>query len=247
MNRYLIIIEETATGFQPIRPISRAAWPRDARGHQWKPRCTRRLSSISKDCARKGFRFPSDRRLLSAWNWQQSVESEDLRGLETRRIAKGGLPSRFDAVAMDRLLLVASTLCFLLAVVRTVWLIRARNFRPGTSNFLAIVAGFVFQTAFLGVRGHAVGRCPLTNLFEVFIFMAWSVALIYMVIGSRVSAVAHGGFYCAARADYSGRRAPRADRSAACAEDGGESVAGIPCVDVDRGLWGVRARLHRGR
>ena len=95
---------------------------------------------------------------------------------------------------MDRLLLVASTLCFLLAVVRTVWLIRARNFRPGTSNFLAIVAGFVLQTAFLGVRGHAVGRCPLTNLFEVFIFMAWSVALIYMVVGPAYRLSLMGAF-----------------------------------------------------
>lgn len=33
------------------------------------------------------------------------------------------------------------------------------------------------------MRGHALGRCPLTNLFEVFIFLAWSVALIYMLVG----------------------------------------------------------------
>ncbi len=28
-----------------------------------------------------------------------------------------------------------------------------------------------------------MGRCPLTNLFEVLIFMAWSIALIYLLIG----------------------------------------------------------------
>ena len=44
-------------------------------------------------------------------------------------------------------------------------------------NFFAVGLGFIFQTAFLSVRGHALGRCPLTNLFEVFIFLAWSVAL----------------------------------------------------------------------
>src|SRR4051812_8749695 len=85
---------------------------------------------------------------------------------------------------MDRLLLVASTLCFALAVVRTALLIRAQNFRPGRSNFIAIASGFVLQTVFLAARGHALGRCPLTNLFEVFIFMAWSVAFIYMLVGS---------------------------------------------------------------
>ena len=95
---------------------------------------------------------------------------------------------------MDRLLLVASTFCFLLAVVRTALLIRARTFRPGRSNFLAIVAGFLLQTTFLAVRGHALGRCPLTNLFEVFMFMAWSVALIYMVVGPTYRLSLMGGF-----------------------------------------------------
>src|SRR5216117_1699925 len=50
-------------------------------------------------------------------------------------------------------------------------------------NFFAVGLGFIFQTAFLSVRGHALGRCPLTNLFEVFVFLAWSVALMYMLVG----------------------------------------------------------------
>jgi len=28
-----------------------------------------------------------------------------------------------------------------------------------------------------------LGRCPITNLFEVFVFLAWSVALAYMLVG----------------------------------------------------------------
>jgi HemX protein len=84
---------------------------------------------------------------------------------------------------MDRGLLIISTICFLAAVVRTGVALRAGVFRPGRFNFLAIGLGFLFQTAFLSIRGHALGRCPLTNLFEVFIFVAWSVALIYMLIG----------------------------------------------------------------
>lgn len=56
-------------------------------------------------------------------------------------------------------------------------------FRPDRFSFVAIGLGFLFQTAFLSVRGHALGRCPLTNFFEVLIFMAWSIALIYLLIG----------------------------------------------------------------
>ncbi len=84
---------------------------------------------------------------------------------------------------MGRSLLILSTLCFFAAVVRTVLSLRRGQFQPGLFNFTAIAAGFVLQTAFLSVRGHALGRCPLTNLFEVFIFLAWSVALIYLLVG----------------------------------------------------------------
>jgi ABC-type uncharacterized transport system permease subunit len=84
---------------------------------------------------------------------------------------------------MDRALLIASTFCFGVAIIRTIMALRAGVFRPGRINFIAIAAGFLLQSAFLSVRGHSVGRCPLTNLFEVLIFLAWSVALIYMLVG----------------------------------------------------------------
>jgi len=67
--------------------------------------------------------------------------------------------------------------------VRTIVELRGKIFRPVRFNFFAIGLGFVFQTAFLSIRGHALGRCPLTNLFEVLVFLAWSVALIYLLIG----------------------------------------------------------------
>src|ERR1700704_5681896 len=95
---------------------------------------------------------------------------------------------------MDRLLLIASNGCFFLAVLRSILLIRRGVFRPGRSNFFAILAGFVLQTAFLYLRGKALGRCPLTNLFEVFIFMAWSVALIYMLVGPAYRLSLMGAF-----------------------------------------------------
>src|SRR5438094_10252297 len=95
---------------------------------------------------------------------------------------------------MDRYLLIVSTVCFLAAVVHTIVELRAGVFRPMRFNFFAIAAGFIFQTAFLSVRGHALGRCPLTNLFEVFIFLAWSVALIYLLIGPTYRLSLMGAF-----------------------------------------------------
>jgi HemX protein len=95
---------------------------------------------------------------------------------------------------MDRALLIISTLCFFLAMVRTSVAIKGRSYRPAGLNFSAIALGFVFQTAFLSVRGHSLGRCPLTNLFEVFIFLAWSVSLIYLLIGPAYRLSLMGAF-----------------------------------------------------
>ncbi len=61
-------------------------------------------------------------------------------------------------------------------------------------NFLAVGLGFIFQTAFLSLRGHELGRCPITNLFEVIIFVAWSVALFYMVVGPAYRLSLMGAF-----------------------------------------------------
>ena len=95
---------------------------------------------------------------------------------------------------MDRLLLIVSTICFFAAVARTIVSLRARVFQPGRFSFLAIGLGFIFQTAFLSIRGHALGRCPLTNLFEVLIFLAWSIALIYMLVGPAYRLSLMGAF-----------------------------------------------------
>lgn len=84
---------------------------------------------------------------------------------------------------MERSLLVASTFCFLLGLAYTVYALRARHFRPSRFNLSAIFCGFVLQSAFLYLRGEKVRACPVTNLFEVLIFLSWSIVLLYLVVG----------------------------------------------------------------
>jgi ABC-type uncharacterized transport system permease subunit len=81
-------------------------------------------------------------------------------------------------------LLIASTFCFLLGFAYTMHALGARVYRPSRLNFFAILSGFIFQTLWLSQRGQQLGRCPLTNLFEVLIFLAWSMVLFYLVIGT---------------------------------------------------------------
>jgi len=84
----------------------------------------------------------------------------------------------------DRALLAASTFCFLLGFAYTMFVLGSGRYQPSRFNFGAMLGGFGFQTAFLVVRGHALNACPLTNLFEVLIFLSWSMVLLYFVVGT---------------------------------------------------------------
>ncbi len=106
------------------------------------------------------------------------VRAPILRRLQSDRLV-GILPVRL----MHRLLLVASTFCFLLGFAYTMHELGARVYRHSRLNLFAILTGFLFQTAFLYLRGQSLGRCPLTNLFEVLVFLSWSMVLFYLLIG----------------------------------------------------------------
>ncbi len=59
-----------------------------------------------------------------------------------------------------------------------------RGGRPSSSRiYLLIAAGYLLQVIGLGVRGRAVGGCPLGNTFEIFQFTAWSAISLYLVVG----------------------------------------------------------------
>lgn len=63
------------------------------------------------------------------------------------------------------------------------------------SNAL-LVGAFLAQFVFLSQRGQSIGHCPVTNLFEVAAFLAWSLLLTYLLVGTayRLSAL---GFFTA--------------------------------------------------
>ncbi len=95
---------------------------------------------------------------------------------------------------MERLLLVLSTLCFLFGFAHTMYALGARVYHPSRLNLVSILAGFGFQTGFLMLRGEANQRCPLTSLFEVLIFLCWSMVIFYLLIGSAYRLSLLGAF-----------------------------------------------------
>jgi len=59
-----------------------------------------------------------------------------------------------------------------------------RHGKPsGSATYVLIAIGYVLQLMGLGVRGRAVGGCPLGNQFEIFQFTAWSAITLYLVVG----------------------------------------------------------------
>lgn len=59
-----------------------------------------------------------------------------------------------------------------------------RHGRPsGGATYALIAIGYALQLAGLGVRGRAVGGCPLGNQFEIYQFTAWSAITLYLVVG----------------------------------------------------------------
>src|SRR5687767_11908451 len=59
-----------------------------------------------------------------------------------------------------------------------------RHGRPsGGITYALIAIGYALQLVGLGVRGRAVGGCPLGNQFEIYQFTAWSAITLYLVVG----------------------------------------------------------------
>jgi ABC-type uncharacterized transport system permease subunit len=76
----------------------------------------------------------------------------------------------------------AATLYLIGFILGTVALLRERR-HSRVWMYSLIAGGFAIQTIGLGLRGRAVHGCPITNIFELFQFTAWSATSLYLVIG----------------------------------------------------------------
>lgn len=63
------------------------------------------------------------------------------------------------------------------------WLARGSEGK-GYPAFWWMLGAFVFQLLFLGVRGQLRGQCPLGDVGEISLFLAWSLSLFYLITGS---------------------------------------------------------------
>ncbi len=84
---------------------------------------------------------------------------------------------------MSDYLLLAATFVFLLSTGYTLFAFGAGRFRPGRTNVVAAITGFALLSADLWQRGQIQRGCPINTLFDVLVFISWSMVLIYLVVG----------------------------------------------------------------
>ena len=87
---------------------------------------------------------------------------------------------------IGRLLLLLSTLCFVGGFCYAFLSLKSENAAAAVRSRLTLLfmgGGFLLQSSFLYVRGQQVGSCPMTNPFELLVFLSWTVVLYYFVVG----------------------------------------------------------------
>jgi HemX protein len=85
---------------------------------------------------------------------------------------------------MDRWLLLLSTLAFLGGFIHDLIALKKGQWQTHRWRWLPMLLGLGFQTAFLYLRGQLHGRCPITSLVEVLIFIGWGIAWLYFIVGN---------------------------------------------------------------
>jgi ABC-type transport system involved in cytochrome c biogenesis permease subunit len=85
----------------------------------------------------------------------------------------------------DRTFLWLAQVFYAASCAVTVRRLRAGGSGPNLqrANYAVMAAGFALHTMFLYLRGQALARCPLTNLFETQAFVAWAAVLFFLLIG----------------------------------------------------------------
>ena len=85
---------------------------------------------------------------------------------------------------LARLFLLLSTLAFVGGVIHAILVLRAGGWKESRWHLLPMALGFAFQVGFLYLRGKVDGRCPVTSIYEVLIFIGWSIVLLYFLVGA---------------------------------------------------------------
>jgi ABC-type uncharacterized transport system permease subunit len=69
------------------------------------------------------------------------------------------------------------------SAVYSIFLWRKGFRRHDHVNYFLLLAGIIFHTRAMMMRGLSLQRCPVNNLYEAMTFVAWTIAAAYLVFG----------------------------------------------------------------
>ncbi len=81
-------------------------------------------------------------------------------------------------------LLACATFVFVGAIVQALLALKSGAWKQTRGQFLLMALGFALQTGFIYLRGQEVRQCPIRSLPDILVFIAWSVVLLYFLVGS---------------------------------------------------------------
>jgi ABC-type uncharacterized transport system permease subunit len=83
----------------------------------------------------------------------------------------------------DRHLFLLAVIVYGLSSVYSVFLWRKGFRTDDRMNYLLLLAAFGLHTVSMIKRGFSMNACPVNNLYEATVFIAWTIAAAYLVIG----------------------------------------------------------------
>ena len=83
----------------------------------------------------------------------------------------------------DRQLFLFAVIVYGLSMVYSVFLWRKGFRRDDYVNYLLLLLGFCAHSAAMFLRGFRLNHCPVSNLFEATMFIAWTMVAFYLVAG----------------------------------------------------------------
>lgn len=68
-------------------------------------------------------------------------------------------------------------------MVYSVFLWRKSFRQDDRVNYVFLAVAFAFHTTAMALRGFRLNHCPVTNLYEATIFVAWTIVAVYLAVG----------------------------------------------------------------
>ncbi|HEX3800439.1 MAG TPA: cytochrome c biogenesis protein CcsA [Verrucomicrobiae bacterium] len=83
----------------------------------------------------------------------------------------------------DRHYFLLAVVFYGLSMVYSVFLWRKGFREDSRNNYFVLLLAFILHTTAMAKRGFSLDRCPVNNLYEATLFIAWTIVAAYLVLG----------------------------------------------------------------